>query len=301
MKLKYPHYEIIVVDAASTDGSPEMVEREFPTVKLIKKGKSGIGEAINYGIMAAKGNLIVFDLNNDDVVDKNWLGSLVDVLASSHDIGVVCGKRFVYGRNKILDSAGGNINFFTGETPVIGQNRADSMEYNVQREVDYVGVILTKREVLKKVGLCDPDYYIYHEDADFCLRVKRAGYKVVYVPSAILWHKGSSTVGKFSYNGYYYLNRNQIRFILKNFPMRFMFSALAYCLVIKTVIDLLMSIPPIRKLAIRMVPRFRVYMQSKSNPRLIKAKKDAILWNIKNMRSIIQERHRLAELNSTHR
>jgi len=152
MRLKYANYEVLVVDAASTDGSPEMVQRAFPEVKLIKKRKIGIGEAINFGIMAAKGDFIAFDLNNDDVVDENWLGSLVEVLDSSQDIGVVCGKRFSYNNKKILDSAGGKINFFTGETPIIGQNKVNSMEYDVQREVDYFGVILTKRGVLKKVG-----------------------------------------------------------------------------------------------------------------------------------------------------
>jgi GT2 family glycosyltransferase len=234
--------------------------------------------------------LIVFDLNNDDVVDENWLGELVAAISSSPDVGIVCGKRFAYGKNRILDSAGGKINFFTGETPVIGQNRVDSEEYSFQRDVDYFGVILTTREVLKKVGLCDPDYYIYHEDADFCLRVKRAGYRVVYVPSAVFWHKGSSTVGKFSYLGYYYLNRTQIRFILKNFPLRYMFCALTYCLVVRTGIDLLLAISPIRKLAIRLFPRFSGYMKCKSNPKLIKAKKEAITWNIKNIKKTIQAR-----------
>ncbi len=289
----YSNYEIIVVDAASQDGAPEMVEKEFPTVKLLRKGRIGIGEAINYGIMVAKGDLIVFDLNNDDVVDKNWLGELVKAINSSPDIGIVCGKRFSYGKNKILDSAGGKINFFTGETPVIGQNRIDSGEYNFQKDVDYCGVILTTRDVLKKVGLCDPDYYIYHEDADFCLRVKRAGYRVVYVPSAVFWHKGSSTVGKFSYLGYYYLNRTQIRFIIKNFPLRYMFFALTYCLVLRTGIDLLLAISPIRKLAIRLFPRFSGYMKSKSNPKLIKAKKEAITWNIKNIKKTLQARSSL--------
>jgi hypothetical protein len=296
MRLKYSSYEVIVVDAASNDGSPEMVEQEFPAVKLLRKEKIGIGEAINYGLMMAKGDLLVFDLNNDDVVDENWLGSLVDVISGSPDIGVVCGKRFSYGKHGILDSAGGKINFFTGETPVIGQNRMDSAEYNFQREVDYFGVMLTTRDVLKKVGLCDPDYYIYHEDADFCLRVKRAGYKIVYVPSAVFWHKGSSTVGKFSYNGYYYLSRTQIRFILKNFPLRYMFFALSYCLVVKTGIDLLMAISPLRKIAMFLFPRFSGYMYGKSNPQLIKAKKEAIIWNIKNIKKTIQARYHLAHL-----
>ena len=177
---------------------------------------------------------MVFDLNNDDIVDRDWLWPQVRVLQSSSDVGIVCGKRFCYRSNRVLDSAGGTINYMTGDTPVLGQNQVDSREYNVQREVDYVGVILTRRDVLEVVGLCDPDYFIYHEDSDFCLRVKRAGYKVVYVPEAKLWHKGSSTVGKASYRGYYYISRNEIRFILKNFPLHNIVSSLGYFVVFRT-------------------------------------------------------------------
>src|SRR3989339_2107216 len=70
MQLDYPLYEVIVVDAASSDNSIAIIERDFPEVHLIKKGRIGIGEALNYGISMAHGEFIVFDLNNDDVVDK---------------------------------------------------------------------------------------------------------------------------------------------------------------------------------------------------------------------------------------
>lgn len=226
MQLDYPLYEVIVVDAASTDNSVAIIERDFPEVRLIKKGKIGIGEALNYGISVAQGEFIVFDLNNDDIVDKKWLTNLVKVLASSPDIGVVCGKRFKYGSNNILDSAGGRISFLTGSTPTIGGDELDSTMYNVQKEVDWVPVIATRRAILEKVGLCDPSYYFYQEDSDFCLRVKRSGYKIVFVPSAVFWHKGSSTVRQQSRKSYYYSYRNQIRFILKNYPVHFMILAL---------------------------------------------------------------------------
>jgi GT2 family glycosyltransferase len=101
MHLDYPQYEVIVVDAASTDNSIVIIERDFPQVRLIKKRKIGIGEALNYGISMALGEFIIFDLNNDDIVDKKWLTRLVKVLASSPDIGVVCGKRFKFGSNNI--------------------------------------------------------------------------------------------------------------------------------------------------------------------------------------------------------
>ena len=291
MQLDYPLYEVIVVDAASTDKSVAIIERIFPKVRLIKKGKIGIGEAINYGIAAAKGEVIIFDLNNDDIVDKDWLSNLVKVLASSPDIGVVCGKRFKYGSSKLLDSAGGRIDFLTGLTPNYGQDKLDSAIFNVQREVDYVPVIATTKAVLKKVGLCDPGYYIYYEDSDFCLRVKRSGYKNVYLPSAVFWHRGSATVGTNSYFANYYLYRNQIRFVLKNYPLHFVVSSLFYCLILRNIYDLTKLVPPIGKTAAKLGPFFKNYTWNKDPLMLVKSRSTAVLWNIKNLKNTIAARY----------
>ena len=292
MQLDYPLYEVIVVDAASTDNSIAIIERDFPEVRLIKKGKIGIGEAINYGISLAQGEFIVFDLNNDDIVDKKWLTHLVKVLANSPDTGVVCGKRFKYGSNNILDSAGGRISCLTGYTPAIGEYELDSTMYNVQKEVDWVPVISTRRAILEKVGLCDSSYYIYYEDVDFCLRAKIAGYKIVYVPTAIFWHKGSSTVGLHNYRSYYYLTRNRIRIILKTFSIRFMIPALIYSLILKNFLDLPIMVTPLRKLLTKFLPIFRGYPQQGKDLELIRARKDAIIWNVKNLRNTVEARYR---------
>jgi hypothetical protein len=291
MQLDYPLYEVIVVDAASTDNSIVMIERDFPEVRLIKKGKIGIGEALNYGISLARGEFIIFDLNNDDIVDRKWLTNLVKVLASSPDIGVVCGKRLKYGSNKILDSAGCRIDFLTGDTPQIGHNKLDSAMYNVQKEVDFVPVIATKKAILNKVGLCDPAYYIYYEDADFCLRVKRSGYKIVFVPSAVLWHKGSSTVGQQSRMSHYYFYRNPIRFILKNYPVHLLILALFYTLILQNLLELPLLVPPIGKTVAKHTPFFKRFGWSKDDLMLIKVRKAAILWNAKNLRNTIVARY----------
>jgi GT2 family glycosyltransferase len=291
MELDYSLYEVIVVDAASTDNSILIIERDFPMVRLIKKGKIGIGEALNDGISVAKGEFVVFDLNNDDVVDKNWLSRLIKVLLNSPDIGVVCGKRFKYGTNNIIDSAGGKTSLFTGNTPIIGENKQDSVEYSVQKEVDYVGVIVTRRAILDKVGLCDPVYYIYHEDTDFCFRVKRFGYKIVFEPSAFFWHKGSSTVGQGSRMGFYYYYRNKTRFILKNYPLRFMFLALFYSLVLQVIYDLPVLVPPIGKTLARFSPFCKDCTWGKDDLMLIKVRTAAILWNIKNLKNTIEVRY----------
>ncbi len=291
MQLDYPSYEVIVVDAASTDNSITIIERDFPGVCLVKKGKIGIGEALNVGISLAQGEFIVFDLNNDDIVDEKWLSNLVKVLASSSDIGVVCGKRFQYGSDCILESAGGRISLLTGITPNIGYNEPDSTKYSVQKEVDWVPVIATRREILEKVGLCDPSYYIYQEDSDFCLRVKRSGYKIVFEPSAVFWHKGSSTVGRQSPLGCYYGYRNKIRFILKNYPLRFVILALFHSLVLQNLLELPLLVPPIGKTVTRFTPFYRKYVWSKDDLALIKAKSAAILWNIRKLKNTIVVRY----------
>jgi GT2 family glycosyltransferase len=295
-RLDYPRFEVIVVDAASTDDSVAIVERDFPWVRLIRLGKVGIGEAVNVGLRLARGELAVFDLNNDDVVDRNWLWPQVQMLLGSRDVGVVCGKRFCYRSNRVLDSAGGLINYITGDTPVLGQNRADSDEFRVARDVDYVGVILTRRDILRRVGLVDEGYFIYHEDADFCLRVKRAGYRVVYVPEARLWHKGSSTVGKASFRGYYYMSRNEIRFVIKNFPFQYALSALAYFVVFRTLLDVALMVGPVRRVLVRLMPRFKIYLEGKSDRRLLYARRDAIIWNAKNLRKTLQARYQVQQV-----
>jgi GT2 family glycosyltransferase len=292
MQLDYLRYEVIVIDAASTDSSIAIIERDFPKVRLIKKGKIGIGEAINYGISIAQGEIIVFDLNNDDIVDKKWLINLVRVLNSSPNIGVVCGKRLKYGTNRILDSAGGGrISFLTGRTPVTGANEPDSKVYDYQKEVEWAPVITTRRSILREIGLVDPDYYIYYEDSDFSLRVARSGYKIVFVPSAVYWHKGSSTVGQHSRIFHYYMYRNQIRFILKNYPFHFMILALFYSLIFQNLYDLPILVPPIMKTLTKFTPFYKEYAWVKNDLMLFEVRKAAILWNVKNLKNTIAARY----------
>jgi GT2 family glycosyltransferase len=271
-KLKYTDKEIIVVDSGSTDGSAQLVSEEFPEVKLIKTEEMGIGEANNIGIKAAKGDLIVFDLNNDDIVDENWLTYLVKSIETSPNIGVVCGKRYLKGQDKILDSAGARIHFLTGTVPAIGRGRTDSAKYDVMKEVDYVPVPMVKREVFDKIGLCDPEYYLYYEEPDFCLRAKKAGYTVLYVPSAVFWHRRSATIGKGSPRKHYYERRNRMRFIIKMFP----FPALIIPLVFHSVF---MSV------------LYSIYYFIRSDFRYLQAEWNSLLWNCRNLRNTMKMRY----------
>jgi len=286
MKLSYPTYEVIVVDAGSTDGSAEIVKK-FSDIRLIETRKMGIGEAINLGIHHSKGEIIVFDLNSDDVVDKNWLSILVSALETSPEIGIVEGKRYGTTALGVLYGAGGKVNWITGNVYGIGQGKMNSEEFNFRREVDFVRVIAVKREVIRRIGLCDPAYYIYFEDTDFCIRAKKAGFKILYVPEAILWHVGGATVGKGTLRAYYYFRKNHIRFIIKNFPISTMFTALFWSLIAQMLFD----VPRIFPLTYYLIPLKGLRDSAlRGDIRYVEAFLKSILWNFRNLQETMRAR-----------
>jgi len=281
----YPYYEIIVVDAGSTDGTPEMVREFFPSVRLITVNKRiGIGEAINIGISEARGDYFIFDLNTDEVVEKSWLRMLVEAFKNSPAyVGIVTGKRLIYATD-LIDSAGGKIDYITGRIICIGSGRKSS-EYDTPREVDCGFVLAVKKEVVRKIGLCDPDFHIYFEDVDFCIRAKKAGFKIMYIPGARSWHKGAGTIGH-SLRGYYYIRRNTIRFIIKNFHPLLMIFPLAFWIFIRPILEAFLLMPFIRKLVLH--TPFKVLCNININ--YIFAYIKAIIWNLSNLQRTISLR-----------
>ncbi|PZC50997.1 MAG: hypothetical protein DK304_000232 [Chloroflexi bacterium] len=219
----YLVHEVIVVDAASTDGTTDILKNQFPWVNLLAcKTRVGIGDAINQGINIATGDYIVFDLNCDDLVTPTWLERLVEVMEKHPEIGVVCGKRYYgtptqYSGTPRLDSCGGRMLF--GIAVPYGHKKTDGPSYESLKEVQYTAVAMTRREVLAKVGPLDEDFFIYGEDVDFSLRVRKAGYKVYVEPKALFWHQRSATVGEVSPTRLYYLSRSRVRLIMKHYGL----------------------------------------------------------------------------------
>jgi len=227
-KTEYPKHklEIIVVDNASTDGSQEIVEKEYPDVVLIRNRENmGFCGGNNIGIRKATGDLIIL-LNNDTIVDRNWI---IEILKEAKDpkVGII-GCKLLYSPGKIIQSCGWKEKFLGYWEDIRAGQALKEVTGVGGREVDYVcgAALAIKREVVEKIGLLDPHFYAYVEDVDWCYRAKRAGYKVV-TSNAIVYHYGSASWHRFPLKQFYLIYRNKVLFICKNYPR---FALLKYFL-----------------------------------------------------------------------
>ncbi|NQU16568.1 MAG: glycosyltransferase family 2 protein [Candidatus Saganbacteria bacterium] len=211
-QIKYPDFQIVVVDNFSSDNSLESAKAGCPDlIYLENKENLGFAEGNNTGIRYAlkNGADYVLLLNNDAVVTPDFLGFLID---SRPDIA--CPKIYYYNSKKIW-YGGGFLNKLTGFTYHRGEGQLDFDKNAGLEEVDFASgcCIMIRRLVFDKIGLLDADYYHSHEDADFCLRAKKAGFRCSYVPTSMVYHKlAVSSGGRRSPFYLYYRTRNHLLF-----------------------------------------------------------------------------------------
>jgi GT2 family glycosyltransferase len=215
-KLDYPSFDVIIIDNNSTDGSKEKIKKQFKQFKIIEnKSNLGCVKAINQGLSHAKGPLIL-RLDDDVLLDKDLLKKMVEVIKSKENIGIVIPKLCYYKNPKMFDNLGFSINPITCKTNSERIDKIDKGQFEEQKEVDFVpgSVLLTKKEVVKKVGLLDPAYFIFYEDVDWCWKVRRAGYKIIYTPKTKALHDcNKKEMNKFKV---FHYNRSKIIFMKKN-------------------------------------------------------------------------------------
>jgi hypothetical protein len=157
-------------------------------------------------------------LNNDTEVDPRFLSELVRAAEADPKIGVAGSKIYYFSEPKRLWYAGGSVDLWKGDTHHIGENELDAGLYDVAQDTGYVSgcAMLIRRKVLEEAGPLDERMFLYYEDSDYCLRARRHGYRVVYVPSSIVWHKVSSTTGKVKDLQLFYGTRNMLIFEKRN-------------------------------------------------------------------------------------
>jgi len=213
--------EFIMVDNLSTDDSIDFVQKDYPQVKVLKNDVNNFARALNLGIAHAKGDFIAF-LNNDTVVDKEWVNGLLKTLKKDERTGAVQSK-ILFSDEKTLNSVGVEEveDFYFRD---IGFDEKDTGQYADEMDRDYVtgGSALYRRGCLEDVGAFDEDYVMFFEDIDYSIRCRDSGWNLRYAPESVVFHRyhGSTTTELCEY----FCSRNRLMLLAKRFPNRFVQS-----------------------------------------------------------------------------
>ncbi len=231
----YSNLEVIVVDNASPSDNPDIIKERYPKITFIKNPvNGGFANGNNIGIRQAKGDYL-FMINNDTAVPAGVIDRLVDALASDSRIGLVCPKVKYFDNKNIIQYAGQTkMSTFGMRTFIIGYGEKDNGQYDKSEETYYVhgAAMMTRRDVVDKVGMMHEAYFLYYEELDWCDHIRKAGYKIMYVHDALIYHKESLSTGKNSPLKTYYLNRNRMIFLRRNRSGITRFVAVMYLLLI---------------------------------------------------------------------
>ncbi len=225
-KSSFPFARIILVDNGSKDGSIEQLQKEYSkddTVYIIKnKANYGFARGMNIGIQYAleHGAEMVFLINNDAVVDIRCIEKLCIAMETCSNVKIVGPSIFYYTDPERIWHGGGYFSLVKTGVVVPEKDKFANKCYEKNRQVTFLTgcAMLVRREVFEKIGLLDEDYFLYGEDVDFCLRALRAGFKLLYVPSAKVWHK-IETIAKDRTSPFvlYHMARSRIICLRKNF------------------------------------------------------------------------------------
>ena len=211
--------EVIVVDNASEKDEASLISAKYPQVKVIRSSQNlGFAGGNNLGIKAAQGKYLFF-INNDTIFKEFNVQALIDRLESSPKIAVVCPKiRFSWGNHPIQFAGYTPLSKITVRNQAIGFGEEDHGQYDTPHLTPYAhgAAMLVKREALEKVGLMPECYFLYYEELDWSMMFTRAGFEIWYDPACTVYHKESQATGQNSPLRTYYIVRNRLLLVKRN-------------------------------------------------------------------------------------
>ncbi|MCR5644484.1 MAG: glycosyltransferase family 2 protein [Prevotella sp.] len=240
--------EMIVVDNASQNDEATIIAHRFPQVCVVRSDQNlGFAGGNNLGIKVAHGQYLFF-INNDtvflgpDAEKLTDINGLVARLESDSKIGVVCPKIRFYWGNHPIQYAG-----YTPLSPImlrnrsIGFNEEDQGQYDVAHITPYAhgAAMIVKREVVEKVGLMPECFFLYYEELDWSMMIRRAGYQIWYDPCCTVYHKESQSTGQNSPLRTYYITRNRLLFAQRNIEIPKKYLSYCYLIVLVGTKDVL--------------------------------------------------------------
>lgn len=219
-KLSYSHYEIILIDNGSSDGSTELFQREFPHIRLVQTGINlGFAGGNNIGLRIAlkEGFDFALILNNDTGVDPNLIEAFLERF-NDEKVGILGAKLLQMNKPTQLDHLGGRWNEKKMDFDYVGYRAADDGNWDEVIDLDYVcgAGMMIRREVLETVGLFDSRFFLFWEETDLCFRAKKAGFQVQFCPEAKVWHKISASFTGGKPQAAYFFERNKLLWIERN-------------------------------------------------------------------------------------
>jgi GT2 family glycosyltransferase len=214
----YPADDILVVDNGSTDDSIPFLRERFPALAIHETG-SNLGYAAGNNVALRRPAAdVVFLLNPDVVLSPGCLGEIAAAMSADPSIGVA-GCKLWYPGGRLLQHAGGYLTHPQAFPGHFGLGERDEGQHDAPRDVDYIigAAMAIRRELVERIGPLDEGYFLYFEDADFCARARRAGFRVTYLPQATAAHVESATTVKGSFAYLQRFHTGRWRYLLKHF------------------------------------------------------------------------------------
>jgi GT2 family glycosyltransferase len=218
----YPNLEIIVVDNKSTDSSLTYLSSlDFSRVTIVRNSHNNYSLGLNLGLRVAEGKYVLY-LNNDTVLQKDTISKLVKAMNEDSEIALAQGLLLSYFNPKMVDSKGETMDFY-GNSITIGADQPYDEQDNQSFEILSASgsASIMRRDVVQTLRGFDDRYYMGYEDMDLGLRVRLAGYKVILIPDAIVYHRRGYTNLKkeVRLESKFHFNKNRIATLIKNYEM----------------------------------------------------------------------------------